>query len=226
MLQEAKDAASDDAVDCVCYLVDLSREFGGEEAQVAQLAQSAGAPVLVIFNKKDICKDVEARKASFRTLFPGLAGAPSVTLCAKAGAARDALLAALQPFIKEGPRYFDGDDMTDADMRFFAAEFLRKQIILATRDEVPHAVFVEIERYREHENGHEINALIHVETQGQKGIVIGKKGAIIGRIRAAAEKEIARLAGCPVTLTCHVVVTPHWRDDRAFLNAAFSRARR
>jgi GTPase len=221
MLREARDAAADEGVDCLCYLVDLSRDVGEEEALVAAIAESARAPVLVIFNKKDLCTAVEQRRKRFFSQFPGLVGAPSITLCAKDAAARDSLLAALERFIKEGPRYYDDDALTNADMRFFAAEFLRKQIILATSDEVPHAVFVEIEKYREGENRHDIGALIHVETIGQKGIVIGKKGALINRMRHAAEKELGRLAGCPVSLSCHVVVTPHWRDDRTFLASAY-----
>ncbi|MBN1129821.1 MAG: KH domain-containing protein, partial [Chitinispirillaceae bacterium] len=112
--------------------------------------------------------------------------------------------------------------VTDASMRFFAAEYLRKQVILQTREEVPHAVFVEIETYRELDRGHEINAAIHVETDGQKGIIIGKKGTMIGRIRSGAEKELSRLAGCPVRISCHVKVSPDWRDNARFIGEHFS----
>jgi GTP-binding protein Era len=220
MLREAKDAAGEQGVDCLCYLVDLSREFGKEESLVASVVQDADAPRLIVFNKSDLCKAPGLQIRRFFSLFPRLAGTPSVTLSAVNMEAKKQFLAALEPFIKEGPRYFDGETLTDANMRFFAAEFLRKHIILATRDEVPHAVFVEIEAYRELPGYHDIRTLIHVETTGQKGIIIGKKGALIARIRAAAEKELGRLSGCPVKISCHIKVTPHWRDNMKFLNSA------
>jgi len=221
MLQEAKEASGGgkQGVDCLCYIVDLSREFGEEESLAAAIAQNAGVPVLVVFNKSDLCKAPELHQQRFFSLFPQLAGTPSVFISAVHTEAKRRFLAALEPFIKPGERYFDTDILTDAPMRFFAAEFLRKQIILATRDEVPHAVFVEIESYRELPECHDISAVIHVETMGQKGIIIGKKGALITRIRAAAEKEFSRLAGCPVKISCHITVTPHWRDDNRFLNS-------
>jgi len=219
MLNEAQNAVRDRSADCLCYLVDLSRNFGEEESLAAAIAGGAATPLLIVFNKKDLCTSVPGQKERFFSLFPKLADRPSVTISAVKPETRRVFLAALEPFIKEGPRYFDDETLTDADMRFFAAEFLRKHIILATRDEVPHAVFVEIESYRELEKRHDIRALIHVETVGQKGIIIGKKGALITRIQTAAAEELGRLAGCPVKLSCHIKVTPHWRDDKNFLQS-------
>jgi len=219
MLCEAENAARDDGIDCLCYIVDLSRDFGEEETLAAVIAQRSTAPRLIVFNKKDLCSSVQRESGRFFSLFPGLAGAPSVTISAVSPAAKKEFLDALAPFIKEGPRYFDEDTLTDADMRSLAAEFLRKHLILATRDEVPHAVFVEIESYRELERHHDIRAVIHVETTGQRGIIIGKKGALIARIRRNAEAEIGRLAGCPVSISCHIKVTPHWRDSKSFLRS-------
>lgn len=220
MLSEAENAARDDGIDCLCYLVDLSRDFGEEETLTATIAQRSTAPRLIIFNKKDLCTRSEQTAARFFSLFPGLTGTPSVTISAMSPAAKKEFLDALDPFIKEGPRYFDEDTLTDADLRSLAAEFLRKHIILATRDEVPHAVFVEIESYHELEKHHDIRAVIHVETTGQRGIIIGRKGALLARIRRNAEAEFGRLAGCPVTISCHIKVTPHWRDSQSFLRVA------
>jgi GTPase len=219
MLSEAESAAGGGDNDCLCYLVDLSRNFGEEEALVAAISKRTKAPLLLIFNKKDLCASAHRQKERFFLLFPDLAGTPSVTISAKDPEAKKVFLAALAPFIKEGPRYYDEDTMTDGDMRFFAAEFLRKHIILSTHGEVPHAVFVEIESYRERENHHDIRAVIHVETTGQRGIIIGKKGDLLARICRSAESELGRLAGCPATISCHVKVTPHWRDSGTFLRS-------
>lgn len=221
MLNEAKIAAVDDGADCLCYLVDLSRPFGEEESLAAAIAQDAAAPLLIVFNKKDLCTSVPLQQDRFFSLFPKLADKPSVTISAVKPETKTIFLAGLKPFIKEGPRYFDDETLADADMRFFAAEFLRKHIILATRDEVPHAVFVEIESYRELERCHEIRALIHVETTGQRGILIGRKGALLERIRRGAEAELGRLAGCPVRISCHIKISPRWRDNKSFLQSAF-----
>jgi GTP-binding protein Era len=221
MLREAQGAATGGAVDCIGYVVDLSRDYGDEETEVARIALAARAPLLLVFNKTDLCPAFEAQKAKFFAQFPAFAQAPSIALAAVDKKAGQRFLAALQPFIKEGPRYFEGDSLTDENMRFFAAEFLRKHIILNTREEVPHAVFVEIEYYRETPSRHDIGATIHVETTGQRGIIIGKKGALLGKIRAAAENELRRLAGCPVHISCHIKVSPHWRDDKRFLETEF-----
>jgi GTP-binding protein Era len=222
MVREAQEALGDAQPDCVCYLIDLARDFGDEEKLVASLVQAVRAPVLLVFNKADRCNDVKAAHARFLKMFPGFSSMPSVILSAIRRDARSAFLDALRPFIRNGPRYFDDETITDAPMRFFAAEYIRKQIILHTREEVPHAVFVEIEEYRETEKGHTISAAIHVETNGQKGILIGKRGVMIGKIRSGAEKELAKLAGCPVTISCHVKVSPGWRDNGNFLRDNFS----
>lgn len=217
MLNEAENAARDDGIDCLCYIVDLSRDFGEEESLAAAIAEAARTPRLIVFNKKDLCAAHEERRRGFFSLFSRLAGTPSVTISAVDPNAKEAFLAALDPFIREGPCYFDEGTLTDAPLRSLAAEFLRKHLILATRNEVPHALFVAIESYRELDDHHDIRAVIHVETTGQRGIIIGRKGALLERVRRAAGKEFSRLAGCPVRISCHVTVTPHWRDNQNFL---------
>jgi GTP-binding protein Era len=221
MLREAEGVVRGGRPDCIVYMVDLSRDFGEEEAAVARIALSGGAPVLIVFNKKDLCRKAREKRREFIARFPELAGSPAVVLTAKDAAARGQLLSALSPFILDGPRYFDDDTVTDASMRFFAGEYLRKQIILHTHEEVPHAVFVEIESYREEPLRHVVSATVHVETAGQRGIVIGAKGALLAKIVRGAEQEMRALAGCPVAITCHVKVTPHWRDNTAMVHSAF-----
>ena len=221
MLREAEGVVRAGSPDAIAYIVDLSRDFGEEEAAVARIAVSGGSPVLLVFNKKDLCRKAREKRREVISLFPELAAAPAVVLTAKEAGARGQVLAALSPFIHEGPRYFDKDTVTDASMRFFAGEYLRKQIILHTHEEVPHAVFVEIDSYREEKDRHVVSATIHVETTGQRGIVIGAKGTLLAKIARAAEQELRVLAGCPVSITCHVKVTPHWRDNATMVNSAF-----
>jgi GTP-binding protein Era len=221
MLDEAKDPAVNGGIDCLCYLVDLSKTFGDEEALAASIVRKTGVPRLIVFNKADLCPETEEKIGRFFACFPDLKTTPTVTISATTGEGGKRFLAALDSFVKEGPRYYDEEIITDASMRFFAAEFIRKHIILSTREEVPHAVFVEIESYKELPQRHEIIAVIHVETIGQKGIIIGRGGALITRIRIAAEKDLSKLTGCPASISCHLKVTPHWRDDRRFLRSTF-----
>ncbi|MBN1308883.1 MAG: GTPase Era, partial [Chitinispirillaceae bacterium] len=217
MFREACRAITDD-VDLICWLVDLSREYGDEEAAVADLVRSAaGVPVLIVFNKIDLTDSADNAVSRFKGVFPDLAALPSLRLSAIHADAKQRFLAAVDPFIPEGPRYFDPDSVTDAPMRRIAAEQIRKQVIIAAGNEVPHATFVEIESYRETPRRHEIVATIHVETRGQRGIIVGKGGSVISRIKKGARAGIMNFAGVPVSLTCHVKVSPHWRDNENFL---------
>jgi GTP-binding protein Era len=217
MYAQSAQVLSDESIDIVCYLVDLSRAFGEEEDAVAHLAEKTRAVVCVVFNKTDLCESPHARREEFMRRYPALAVRASVSLSATAASAKNAFLEMLVPLVRPGPQYYPDDELTDADMRFLAAEFVRKRTIEATREEVPHAVFVEILSYKELSDRHDIDAVIHVETDGQKGIVIGEKGRLVTRIRKSAQKDMARFIGTPVSLRCHVRVSPKWRDDLRFL---------
>lgn len=219
MVNEARGALTDEGLDLVGYVVDLGREFGEEEDTVAGMVAEARVPVVVVFNKLDRCDNPDSHMEEFRIRYPALAGVRSVALIATTGEAREKFLGAVVPLLPEGLPLFPPDELTDQSLRFFAAECLRKGIILNTQKEVPHASCVEILQYRETPEQHVIEAAIHVETAGQKGIVIGKGGRVIGRIRRVAENEMERLAGAPVSFHCHVKVSPKWRDKPGFLRA-------
>jgi GTP-binding protein Era len=107
--------------------------------------------------------------------------------------------------------------LTDSNLRQIAAEYIRKHIIAAASQEVPHAVFVEIESYKETAGQHRIDATIHVETNGQRGIIIGKGGSVLAHIKKNVRSDMAKLTGVPVSLSCHIKVSPKWRDNTDFL---------
>ncbi len=217
MLEQARTAAADE-VDLLCYLIDLSRrEYGPEETVTANLVKTSGVPVVLVFNKIDLVEKIEEAVMGFYRAFPELSSLHSVRLSACDKNAKARFLEAVDPFIRPGPRYFDPDDLTDSTLRQIAAEYIRKEIIEVSGEEVPHAVFVEIESYRETAERHFIVATVHVETRGQRGIIVGKQGKVIDRIRQGARKRLSKLTGVPVSITCHVKVSPHWRDDVDFL---------
>jgi GTP-binding protein Era len=217
MINEVRNVIREKGLDVICYMVDVSREFGEEEDIVASIIGSAGVQTIIVFNKIDINKKYEDVKNAFFEKYPQFKDLPNICISANSEKAKKQFLNVVEPFIPPGPQYFDQDDMTDANMRFFASEYIRKQIILNTKEEVPHAVFVEIESYKEHGDTHIIQAVIHVETTGQRGIIVGKGGTGITRIRKAAAKELEKLVQAKVQLTCHIKVTPKWRDDERFL---------
>jgi GTPase len=217
MIHEVRNVIKEKGLDVICYMVDVSREFGEEEDTVASIIGSAGVQTIIVFNKIDINKKYEDVKSAFFEKYPQFKDLPNICISANNEKAKEQFLKVVEPFIPPGPQYFDQDDMTDANMRFFASEYIRKQIILNTKDEVPHAVFVEIESYKEHGDTHIIQAVIHVETTGQRGIIVGKGGAGITRIRKAAAKELEKLVQAKVQLTCHIKVTPRWRDNESFI---------
>jgi len=217
MVQESARLLKKRDVDIVCHIVDCSRYFGNEEDSVVRCVESAGVPVMVIFNKKDLCKNPQETMIAFYQRYPTMARHPNVMLSASLPGAKEAFLDAVTPLIPEGPQFFSGDDLSDADMRFFAAEYIRKHIINNTKEEVPHAVFVEVQAYRESEKRHYIEVNLHVETDGQKAIIIGRKGSLIQKIQRDAAADIEKLTGLPATVIAHIKITPHWRDNKRFL---------
>lgn len=209
---------TDNGIDVICYLVDLSRHSAAEEDRIAELVQRCKNQILIIFNKTDLCPAVEPAIDAFQKRYPALAQKKHIAITATAPQAKELFLSAIIPFIPTGPALYPEDEITDSSMRFFAAEAIRKYIIAHTREEVPHATFVEIIEYKEYETKHIIQAVIHVETQGQKGIIIGKRGALIRAIKKQAQTDLKNLTGVDVTVICHISVTPHWRDDKRFLS--------
>ena len=219
MIDESVRALKDGA-DAACYIVDLSRAFGDEEDLVGRIVTGAKIPCVVLFNKKDICDDPEAMKKSFFVRYPFLSSAPHCVVDAREQKTKEMFLALIDPYVPEGPAYFPEDDLTDANTRFFAAEYVRRQIIYNTKEEVPHAAFVEITGYRESAGRHNVDATIYVETDGQKAIIIGKAGSLIKKIQSRAAEDLQRLTGVPASIHCHIRVSPAWRDNEAFLKKA------
>ena len=217
MSEESSRLVKKRGVDIVCHIVDSSRLPGEEEDLVAQLTRESGIPAIVVFNKKDLCQSIDQFVALFYERYPDLKSCVHLAISAIEKEAKEQFLKALLPLVPDGPEYFPADDLTDADLRFFAAEYVRKHIICNTKDEVPHAVFVEVREYRESQDGHHVEVDLHVETDGQKAIIIGKKGALIQKIQRDAARDLEKLTGVPAMIVSHVKISPKWRDDERFL---------
>jgi len=129
----------------------------------------------------------------------------------------DVVLEEAGKLLNEGPHTYGEDDMTDRPMRFFAAEYVREQVLERAREEVPHATAVSIDVYEERQNRTTITATVHVERAGQKRILIGEGGSMLRAIGENARKRIAELLGMPVHLELFVRETPSWRDNPSLL---------
>ena len=119
--------------------------------------------------------------------------------------------------LPEGPRYFPEDQVTDQPVRFMVAEVIREQVLLETKEEVPYATTVVIEQFEEGPKLTRIAAAIFCEREGQKGILVGKRGAMLKKIGTAARLQIEKMVGTRVFLELFVKVQPGWRESHHFV---------
>jgi GTP-binding protein Era len=153
----------------------------------------------------------------FRHLHPFAAIVP---ISALQGDGADVLLEELVSRLPQGPQYYPPDIPTDATERFLAAELIREQIFLRVRQEIPYSTAVLVESFKENQQRGTVtvHAAILVERDSQKGIILGKKGTMLGQIRTAATKEIEKLLACKVTLQLFVKVRKNWTEDEQILS--------
>jgi GTP-binding protein Era len=199
-------------VEAVLFVLSARERIGAGDRFVAGRVFSLGIPVVIALNKVDRLKPghiaaqmkTAAELGDFHALHP-----VSAKTGDGVGALRDELVA-LQP---EGPLYFPRETRTDLPPEVQVAELIREKALQLTRDEVPHAITVEVEEMDERV----VRANVLVETDSQKQIVVGKGGAMIKEIGTRARPEIELLLGRRVFLELHVKVRPRWRRDEAIL---------
>lgn len=169
-------------------------------------------PTLVAINKVDLLKDKTALLPLMQEVsdLPGVVAVLPVSVKHPAGA--EAILNALIPFLPEQDAPYDAEHLTDRPTTFFAREYIREQIMRATDREVPHAVAVTIDSFKTEDTKTRISATIHVEKAGQRGILLGTRGAKIKEIGIAARERIEELLQCHVRLDLFVRVSERWKD--------------
>ena len=210
-MQRTVDASLED-VDAHLLVLAADETIGAGDRFVADRLFASGSPVVIALNKVDQLRperiaeqiQVAAGLGDFHALHP-----ISATRAEGLEPLRDDLVALLP----EGPLYFDEGEATDLPLEARISELVREQALGLTREEVPHAIGVEIEELDESR----VHAVLFVETESQKGILIGKGGSMIKAIGAGARPEIERLLGRQVYLELQVKVRPHWRRDENVL---------
>jgi GTP-binding protein Era len=222
MVENAEHALSD--ADVIVFLCDVSELPTGEDRQIAGLIhqQNGERPVILALNKMDRLPPDKVKEHT-EAYWALLEGEPQVTwdwmmLSATTGANRAKLLEMIIARLPEGPMYYPEDQVTDRTEREVAADLIREQVLHFVRQEVPHAVAVVVEQWDERRSGAvHVGATIYVEKDSQKGIIIGKSGAMLKKIGAAARREIERLAGATVFLELWVKVRKEWRTKESDL---------
>ncbi len=201
--------------DVVLFMVDVSVPPTDEDRMIARLIQGhTEAPVILALNKMDLlpAAKVKPRTEAYWKLVPY--HREWMMTIATRGVNLDKLLGLIVTALPEGPRYYPGDQVTDQTEREIAAELIREQVLRYTRQEVPHAVAVVVEEFKEQESGVVyVAANVFVERDTQKGIIIGRRGQMLRQIGTAARQEIERLTGGRVYLDLWVKVRKGWRRD-------------
>jgi len=208
-MQAAARRALDDA-DVIVYLADARDGPPPTLEDAAGLVTAPRAPVLLALNKMDTL--LPEQRAALAAARPS-----ALPISARTGDGIDALLRRLTDALPESPFLYPADDIATQPLRFFASECIRETALEQLDDEVPYSVACVIEEFREERHPVYIRAVMHVERESQKRILIGHKGARIRDIGRAARVRIEELVGAAVYLDLWVKVLPNWRRDAGML---------
>nr|BDD43804.1 GTPase Era [Spirochaetaceae bacterium] len=208
--------------DLLLYLIDPSRPPGEEERAIADLATRVSVPVIVVVTKTDH-PDADVEGAGDFLKKRGLADRPRVEIGGLAGGegstGLETLVDTMIGLLPEGDPWYPDDYYTDQPPRFRISEIVREAAIVRTREEVPHAIYVEVADLEQNEKRLWARVFIYVERESQQGILVGKKGSTITAIRESAERTLSQLFPVPVKLSVQVKVRPKWRRDEETLKS-------
>lgn len=211
-------------VEAVCFLVDASEGMGGGDRYIVEQLKNVRTPIILVLNKID--------RIEPEALLPLIEGyrklydfAEIIPVSAKNGNNVSTLLEQLEKYLPEGPQYYPADQITDHPEQFVCSELIREKILKLTREEVPHSIAVTIEDMQVRDNGTvHISAVIFVERSSQKGIIIGKQGALLKEIGQLARHDIQNLLGSKIFLELWVKVKKDWRNqDRVLRDLGYHR---
>ena len=210
MMQEVQEALS--TCDLILLMIDVSQKFGTGDEFVLDLVKRTRAKAILLLNKVDLIEkgkllpmiEQYSTLHSFAEVIP-------ISAVKKQGL--EELVTAVANALPEGPKFFPEDQITDQPERFVVAELIREQVLVKTKEEVPYASGVIVERFEDGEKLVKIAAAIFVEREGQKGIIIGKQGAMLKSIGTHARLQIERFLGKKVFLELFVKVKEGWRNS-------------
>ncbi|AFM01914.1 GTP-binding protein Era [Desulfitobacterium dehalogenans ATCC 51507] len=198
-------------VDLILYMVDTTADFGAGEEYILENLKQVKTPCILLLNKIDLIEKDKLLKLikDYSALKDFLAIIP---ISAKTGENKDELLKVIFKEMPQGPMYYPEDEVTDQPERFIMAELVREKVLQLTRDEVPHSIAVVVESVEEKKTLIKVRALIVVERDSQKGIIIGQGGSLLKEIGRLARQDIETLLGSKVFLELFVKVEKDWRN--------------
>ena len=212
MLQFSESALQD--ADVLLYVTDMV-ETPDKNSNFLEKVKRQKAPILVLINKIDL-SDQQALTEKVELWHEALPDAEIIPICALHRFNVDNVLRRIQELLPESPAYFDKDQWTDKPARFFVTEIIREKILLYYDKEIPYSVEVVVEQFKENDKNIHINAVIYVERESQKGIIIGHGGVALKRVSTEARKSLEKFFGKSIYLEVFVKVDKDWRQsDRA-----------
>ena len=221
-LQESMLAFSESALldaDVLLYVTDVV-ENPEKNMDFLEKVQKMDIPVLLLINKIDELKENSQQALAeiverWHALLPK---AEILPISAKNKFGVDMLLKRIQELLPESPAYFDKEQLTDKPARFFVSEIIREKILLYYDKEIPYSVEVSVERFKEDDKRIHINAIIYVERDSQKGIIIGHQGVALKKVCTEARKSLEKFFDKPIFLEVFVKVDKDWRSSERELN--------
>lgn len=211
LVEEAKLAVPD--ADIVLFLADGTEKAGQGDKWIVNNLLEADTKIIMVINKVDQIKSIEKRDEnieSYKELFNDKS-VPIIKVSAKTGRNIDDLIKNIYRKLPKGPKYYPDDEVTDQNLRAIVEEMIREGILHNTREEVPHSVAVIVDKFETKESITNIVASIIVETESQKGILIGNQGSMLKTIGSAARTQIEELVEQKVFLKLFVKVKKDWR---------------
>lgn len=208
--------------DVLLYLTDTV-ETGDKNAKFLNAVQKMAADetsltkVIVVINKMDLVEQAQLVKL-VEEWHERVPQAEIIPISALHKFGTDILLSRIKELLPECPPYFDKDALTDKPARFFVTEIIREKILLLYEKEIPYSCQVEVESFKESDSLIDISALIYVERDSQKGIIIGKQGTMLKKLGSTARKDIEAFFGKKVMLKTFVKVEKDWRNNQRDLN--------
>ena len=211
MVNVVRESVAD--VDCVLLLVEPVAAIGPQEEAIIQRLRETGAPALLIINKIDTVE--KSRLLEVMALYSAAYDFSAILpISAKNGEGLDELFKELEKYAEEGPHLFPEDMITDQPERQVCAELVREKLLLCLDKEIPHGTAVEVTKFSERESGIiDIDVTIFCEKDSHKGIIIGKKGAMLRKIGELARTDMETFMGAKVFLQTWVKVKENWRDS-------------
>jgi GTP-binding protein Era len=198
--------------------MDATRKLDRRDEFALQMLKHSSTKVCLVLNKVDLLRGGKGKLLPLIEEYKKLHQFQEIIpISALKRDGLDILLKVVTAALPAGPPYFPPDQVTDQPARFMAAEIIRERVLVETEEELPYATTVIVDSFEEGARLTRIAATIYCEREGQKGILIGKKGQMLKRIGTSARLQLERMLGTKVFLELYVKVQPNWRESRGFV---------